>query len=130
MDELDDLGSSLGGLGGFSASASSAATATAGAPISADTDINFGSGSISDSPTIVSTPGGATSSAAAATGQPPAQQPSLAVQQALPQYTTPLQNTTVAGTPAAPTFAIGGSSNTLLYAGIVVAVVAAFIIFE
>lgn len=123
-DYLDELGGALGGVSGIpglsgGASASSAATAISGAPINANTDFNFGSGSISDAPTIVATQ---SATAQASTATPPAQQPPITAKQ--PYYT-------VAAPQLGAPVATGLLSNKpLLIGGCLVALIALYIILK
>lgn len=124
MDELDNLAGSLGsfGLGGGD-SASSAATSNAGGPITANTDFNFGSGTINDSPTIVPTVStSAVASASSGAGVPPP----LAAN--TPVYTTPVANTTTA-IPATAASLLSGNKP-LYIAGGLILLIGAYIVLK
>jgi hypothetical protein len=121
MDELDALGGALsafggggGGLGG--GGDQSTTTATSGAPITANTDINFGSGDIADSPTVTNTP----STVA---------QPGLTAQPASATVPTPQQYATpYNGLPGTISASTASNKLPLYIGGLVLAALAVYVI--
>lgn len=119
MDELEGLASTLGGSfggGGGEGGDSSTTTATSGGQITANTDIDFGSGSIDDSPSLTNTP--ATIS-----------QPALANQPASSAVYTPVQYPTAYNTlPGTSASTAGKGKLPLIIGGLVIAGIAVYII--
>lgn len=118
MDELESLGSSLGG----GLSASSSATATSGGNVTANTDFNFGSGTIDDAPQISAQSFASASSAAAPAQTSPELQPGQ------PVYTQPVA--TVATAIPSTVSTILSGNKPLLIGGALVALIAIYIILK